>query len=107
MNQARSVMPELLATCIAGACAGLLIGALLPTGRITQNIGIGAGPGQSALIGGALGVLFGAVFFFAKDNAGEGCASQRLDVLNHAKGNIPAIPHARRRRRSTACLSLS
>ena len=65
--------PFLLVDCITGACAGLLVGLLLPVGQVAENIvnGLQVGPGQSAIIGGAFGVLFGVVFFFARSDTGE------------------------------------
>jgi hypothetical protein len=64
---------NLLADCIAGACAGLLIGLLLPVGRAIENIihSLEFGPGQSASSEEVLVFYVGWCFFFTKSGTIE------------------------------------
>ncbi len=75
MNQVSRIIgwPEFLADCITGACAGLLIGLFLPIGRVAENFtnGFEFGPGQSSVLAGGVGLLFGAIFFFTRGDAEE------------------------------------
>jgi hypothetical protein len=75
MNQVSRVIgwSEFLVDCITGACAGLLIGLLLPVGRVAEKFtnGFEFGPGQSSILAGGVGLLLGAIFFFIRSDAEE------------------------------------
>jgi hypothetical protein len=76
VNQARHFInwPELLVDCTIGLCVGLISGLLLPFTPIARTVLLNvfaSQPGQSGAIGGIVGILIGALFFFSKSTAIE------------------------------------
>jgi hypothetical protein len=76
MNQTRRLMnwPDLLVYCTIGLCVGIISGLLLPFTPIARtgllNV-FASQPGQIGAIGGVVGILICALFFFYKSAATE------------------------------------